>query len=323
MSRSTARCSEQRSRRRPGAVKRFIAAGLALCSLTLPAMAADIGVPFVAPMPVPVVPWTGLYGGINFGWAASNTALAVTATDTGPAGLGSMVAARAIPGTMRGIHGGFIGGMQAGFNWQFAPAWVVGVETDFDWLANSDPKSVFPYLGTAAFPALNTTFVRGLDSLGTVRARFGWLFTPLFLFYATGGIAYGETRSRHHVLLPDMHALGGAFHDLIGDGNRLDGRRRARMAVRAGMERKGRIPLGRSRQPQRNHQLPLRHVQQHAYEQRPRARRHRAHGADVPVLVSGGLSARQTELRPQNHPRHLNQTSGMSALSTITASPKG
>jgi outer membrane immunogenic protein len=84
--------------------------------------------------------------------------------------------------------------MQAGFNWQFAPAWVAGIETDFDWLANSAPKSVFPYFGTAAFPALNTTFARGLDSLGTVRARFGWLFTPLFLFYATGGIAYGETR---------------------------------------------------------------------------------------------------------------------------------
>jgi outer membrane immunogenic protein len=175
-------------------VKRFIAAGLALCGLALPAAAADMGVPFIAPVPVPIVNWTGLYGGINFGWAASNNALGSTATDTGTAGLGSMVAAHAIPLTMSGIHGGFIGGTQIGFNWQLNPTWVAGIETDFDWLANSDAISVFPYAGSAAFPALNTTFVRGLDTLGTVRARFGWLMTPLFLAYATGGFAYGETR---------------------------------------------------------------------------------------------------------------------------------
>ena len=90
-----------------------------------------------------------------------------------------MHTAGAIPGTMRGIHGGFIGGTQIGFNWEFCPAWVAGIETDFDWLANSDAISVFPYAGSATFPALNTTFVRGLDTLGTVRARFGWHLAPL------------------------------------------------------------------------------------------------------------------------------------------------
>jgi outer membrane immunogenic protein len=53
---------------------------------------------------------------------------------------------------------------------------------------------VFPYAGSAAFPGFNTTFVRGLDTLGTVRARFGLLIAPIFLAYATGGFAYGETR---------------------------------------------------------------------------------------------------------------------------------
>jgi hypothetical protein len=143
-----------------GAVKRFIAAGLGLCGLglcglglcglALPAVAADMGVPNMAPSPVPVVPWTGVYVGINFGWAASNNALGGTPTDMGTAGLGAMVAARAIPETMRGIHGGFIGGTQAGFNWQFCPTWVAGIETDFDWLANSAAISVFPYAGSAS-----------------------------------------------------------------------------------------------------------------------------------------------------------------------------
>ena len=89
------------------------------------------------------------------------TALAVTATDTGTAGLGSMVAARAIPGTMRGIHGGFIGGMQVGFNWQFAPTWVAGIETDFDWLANSVAMSVFPYAGVGGVPGAQHHFREG------------------------------------------------------------------------------------------------------------------------------------------------------------------
>jgi outer membrane immunogenic protein len=194
VSRSAARLRRRDRRRRPAAVKRLIAAGLALCGLALPALAADMGVPFVAPAPVPIDIWTGLYGGINFGWAASNNALGSTATDTGTAGLGSMIAARAIPLTMSGIHGGFIGGTQIGFNWQFSPGWVAGIETDFNWLANSAAISVFPYAGSAAFPGLTTTFVRGLDTLGTVRARFGWLISPIFLAYATGGLAYGETR---------------------------------------------------------------------------------------------------------------------------------
>ena len=34
-------------------MKRFIAAGLGLCGLALPATAADMGVPFIAPVPVP------------------------------------------------------------------------------------------------------------------------------------------------------------------------------------------------------------------------------------------------------------------------------
>ncbi|MBV9969651.1 MAG: porin family protein [Xanthobacteraceae bacterium] len=169
--------------------------GAVLASVAMAdAPAADMGVPFLAPGPVPVDIWTGLYGGINFGWAASNNALGSTATDTGPAGLGAMVAARAIPVTMRGIHGGFIGGTQIGFNWEFSPAWIAGIETDFDWLANSDAISVFPYAGSLAFPALTTTFVRGLDTLGTVRARFGVLVAPMMLAYAAGGFAYGETR---------------------------------------------------------------------------------------------------------------------------------
>ena len=36
---------------------------------------------------------------------------------------------------------------------------------------------------------------RNLDYLGTVRGRLGFLATPSFLLYGTGGLAYGQTRS--------------------------------------------------------------------------------------------------------------------------------
>ena len=49
-----------------------------------------------------------------------------------------------------------------------------------------------------AFPAFPLTTVASatekLNYLGTVRGRVGWLATPAFLLYATGGLAYGEVR---------------------------------------------------------------------------------------------------------------------------------
>jgi outer membrane immunogenic protein len=34
-----------------------------------------------------------------------------------------------------------------------------------------------------------------LDNLGTVRQRLGYLFTPTFLLYGTGGLAYGGAKT--------------------------------------------------------------------------------------------------------------------------------
>ena len=52
--------------------------------------------------------------------------------------------------------------------------------------------SAFP--GTAVLAPLQTGYARALDSLGTVRARVGYLTGPEWLWYATGGVAYGETK---------------------------------------------------------------------------------------------------------------------------------
>jgi outer membrane immunogenic protein len=174
-------------------MKTLSCAGVLLCGLALPAMAADMGVPY-APAPVPVViGWTGLYIGANLGWVESNKNLINTATDTGSFGLGSLLAANVIPGTVGGNRGGFIGGGQIGYNWQFSPNWVAGLEADFAGLGNDSSTSVFAFPG-GGFAPLTTTFTGTFDTLGTVRGRLGWLFTPTMLAYATTGLAYGETK---------------------------------------------------------------------------------------------------------------------------------
>ena len=113
-----------------GAVFSLAASGLAL--------AADIGVkgPPAAP-PAPVYNWTGFYVGGNAG-----VSLGTFKTDFNASG--TLVSGLSIPGlnpfasNFAGsggddtvYPGGFIGGGQIGFNWQFSPLWVVGLEADF------------------------------------------------------------------------------------------------------------------------------------------------------------------------------------------------
>lgn len=158
------------------------------------AMAADLPVKAPPRPPVPVYNWTGFYIGGNAGWAgsASNT-ITNTGTDTGAFGLGSAVnVLGVIPSTINDSTNGFIGGAQAGYNWQ-AGKWLFGVEADIDGVsAKSSVTSVFP--GSALAVPLSTRFSREFDWLATFRGRVGVTVTPAFLLYATGGLAVGETK---------------------------------------------------------------------------------------------------------------------------------
>jgi outer membrane immunogenic protein len=177
-------------------MKKILLSGLAFGALIMPAMAADLAPYYKAPAPPVAWSWTGFYIGGNLGWAGgSNNNLTNTGTDTGTGGLGSALAAGQIPGTVGVSNNGFIGGGQIGYNWQLSPFWVAGVEADFDGLGNNSSTSVFAFPGVLGGPVpFTTTFTSGLDTLGTVRARLGWLWTPALLAYATGGFAYGETK---------------------------------------------------------------------------------------------------------------------------------
>jgi len=173
-------------------MKRFLLAGFAFGALILPAAAADIGPYYRAQ--VPFLSWSGLYVGANTGWIGSwESNVTNLGQDTGTGGLGAALAIGAIPGSINVSRSGFIGGGQIGYNWRLEANWVLGLEADFDGAdAKSSAAVAFP--GTAAFLPVTTVYNREIDSLGTFRARVGYLSFPSLLWYATGGLAYGQTK---------------------------------------------------------------------------------------------------------------------------------
>jgi outer membrane immunogenic protein len=100
---------------------------------------------------------------------------------------------------------GIIGGGQIGYNWQFNPAWVVGLESDFQGADLDRTKNCVIVCNTAvaivntaagrAFPVRFTanSYTNKLDWFGTVRGRWGFTTGPT-LFYVTGGLAYGDVQ---------------------------------------------------------------------------------------------------------------------------------
>jgi outer membrane immunogenic protein len=137
-----------------------------LVSLAGSAFAADL--PVKAPMvaPAPVFTWNGFYIGANVGgaWARNNMTI--------PGATGS-----------EDING-VIGGGQIGYNWQFAPNWVFGIEGD---IQGSSQKS------TTTIPG--ATLTNKLPWFGTLRGRLGYAFADRWLVYATGGGAWVDMKS--------------------------------------------------------------------------------------------------------------------------------
>jgi outer membrane immunogenic protein len=174
------------------------------------AMAADMAVKAPPPPPAPVYNWTGWYVGLNAGGVWSNSDGVSHSALAGPCNVGfagcisvppysTTLATGSIFNSGLGNHGGFTGGGQAGYNWQFNARGVAGIEADIAWtdqnrsttFASLTPNAVF-----AGFPEAYTATVSShLDYLGTVRGRLGFLATPSFLLFGTGGLAYGGARS--------------------------------------------------------------------------------------------------------------------------------
>ena len=192
-------------------MKKVLAAALIAGSTISTAFAADLPsrkAAVYAPPP-PVFTWTGFYVGLNAGGTVSNnnnittTGFAVANPFAAVPGFGPFQNAIVTNDTNfigTGSKAGALLGGQAGYNWQFGTPFLLGVETDIQGVVSSGSTrgfaSSFPVIGFPPF----TDNARGvvskrLDYLGTVRGRVGYLVTPTFLIYATGGLAYGGVKS--------------------------------------------------------------------------------------------------------------------------------
>ncbi|MBE7244767.1 MAG: hypothetical protein INR63_07450, partial [Actinomycetospora chiangmaiensis] len=150
-------------------------------SASLSAQAADLPRQAPPPPPPPALPvftWTGFYAGVNAGYAFPTGGSGFTDPTYGAV-------------TGGGRSGGFAGGGQIGYNYQFTPGsgFVVGVETDIQGAALA--KADAAYLGATPYYSIRPS----LDYFGTVRGRVGYAFDRV-LVYGTGGFAYGDVNRR-------------------------------------------------------------------------------------------------------------------------------
>lgn len=142
-------------------MKRFVvgAAALVAAGWTASAEAADLNygqrAPYTVNQPLNAYSWAGPYLGGNIGYEWGSV-------DNNPA-----------------KPSGFVGGVQAGYNFQNGP-WVFGVEGDIQAAGADDTFAPWKFS--------NPWF-------GTLRGRAGYAFSNV-LFYGTAGLAFGELRAQ-------------------------------------------------------------------------------------------------------------------------------
>jgi outer membrane immunogenic protein len=186
-------------------MKKLAIAVLALSTLAAPAFAADMALK--APPPVaPVWSWNGWYAGVNVGGSFGQARDSST-YGTPPLALG----------TSSSRLDGVIGGGQIGYNWVLPSNWLFGLEADIQGSSerstgNQGPVAI-PIPG--ALPVFTTgtlTDSERLEWFGTVRGRLGLLAAPNWLFYGTGGLAYGEVRSNETLVVTGAGTAGASYN---------------------------------------------------------------------------------------------------------------
>jgi outer membrane immunogenic protein len=166
---------------------------VAISTLALAQMATAADLPVKAPAyeppPPPVYSWTGFYIGANIGGGWGDRSVDYAANDL--VSLSHFISLGGEPPPASIHTSGVLGGLQAGYNWQMGPAWLIGAEADIDWSGVKGSASTGGAIRLINLPFANTVAEKD-KWLGTVRARFGYLPTPNLLAFVTGGFAYGE-----------------------------------------------------------------------------------------------------------------------------------
>jgi outer membrane immunogenic protein len=152
-------------------MKKFLLGTVAVVAvgMTVPALAADLGVraPNYTKAPPYAPPvynyWTGFYIGGHLGGAfSSDNTFNGLVTDNNN-------------------DGRFLGGVQVGADYQFAPNWVVGIEGQYSWLGNNN---------SVIFPG-GFIYTNNQRAIGSVTGRVGFTWGATLL-YAKGGYAFSD-----------------------------------------------------------------------------------------------------------------------------------
>ncbi|MDC9824260.1 porin family protein [Devosia sp. ZB163] len=173
----------------------------AACLLTTSAVAADL--PIVEPVYVaPIYDWSGFYVGVNGGYGGGEFKhpfdlchyYPQIVLDEGE-GEGDYnndcYSEYALSGSADITAGGFVGGIQGGYNWQFDENFLFGIEGDIQGSSIDGRVSINVDSGNDSFDADIGT---SLDWFATLRGRAGWV-NDRFMVYGTGGVAWGRTTS--------------------------------------------------------------------------------------------------------------------------------
>lgn len=197
-------------------MNRLIAAFIAalVIAVTQVASAADLPrkAPAYAPPPPPIYGWTGFYvgGNIGGGWGHRD----VNYTPNDPQAYFLFLLGGAPPPASFNTSG-VIGGIQAGYNWQFNSRWLVGVETDFDWSGMKGAGTTSGVYAPYFLAPFSAAVEERIKWFGTVRARLGYLPMDNLLVFATGGFAYGRVERNGTWTTSNGFAVGGGGFDIL------------------------------------------------------------------------------------------------------------
>ena len=153
---------------------------LAFALAVAPALAADLPMKTPPAAVAPAPQWTGWNVGLSLGarWAdIDGTSLSFGG---GPVPFPALANQSYDSTTFR--VGGYLG-----YDWQFDPKWLVGLEGDFAW--GDAKKHVDALQGIAPANTGNFSVVRQTWDAG-IRARLGYLLDPTWLIYVTGGVQW-------------------------------------------------------------------------------------------------------------------------------------
>src|SRR5262245_58037500 len=170
---TSTRCILPPSHRGGEVMRKFLFATAALVALASPAIAADMRLPvYKAPPVVPAWSWTGCFLGGHAGWLWATQKDWIVRTPGGD-----------FFGQSLGQHDehGFVGGAQAGCDYQFAGGFVIGVQGDYAWTNAEGSHDSAREIGVA--------YHSKVRSLASVTGRVGYAWGR-FLGYVRGGGAW-------------------------------------------------------------------------------------------------------------------------------------